>query len=411
MATNSSPAADTAPGHGKWLGWWAWAATILFVLWQVDFQFAYGFVADGIQRELDLSAGEATAVAALFLVSYGLMQVPAGLLLDRFGLHTVLPLAGSLGVASVAAFAQADSFAELAATRLLAGAAVAFAFPAAGKIARMHLPAGAFALAMALADMCFGVGAVLASWTDDALAHVPWRSLLNGLAIIGAVLTLHLALVLFRIKQPPATVESRGIPSDLRSLLARPEIRAACLLYAWGAGMAFGFGGYWNLRLQAECGCTAPQVSHLSTALFAGLAGGMGLSGVFGNSPARWRLLLRAGTSGAALLLLAILALSARADETNMQLLLFLFGASLGPSALAFPWATANLPPARSATAVGLVNAAGCLSGALAEALPAWLGGTQPTQIAVPVVYLLLAGLGVGVALRLPAAPVQTARI
>ena len=65
-------------------GWWQWGVTILFLLWQVAFQFAYGFFAEPIQAEFSLTAAEAAAVSSVYLLAYGLMQVPAGLLLDRF---------------------------------------------------------------------------------------------------------------------------------------------------------------------------------------------------------------------------------------------------------------------------------------------------------------------------------------
>lgn len=386
--------------------WWPWLATALFLLWQVDFQFVYGFVAEEIQQELALSAGQATAIAAIFLVSYGAMQVPAGMLLDRFGLRAVLPAATILGVASVAAFASANTFLELAATRLLAGTAVAFAFPAAGKIARVTLRPGAFALAMALADMCFGLGAVLASITSEALAELSWRANLHWLALAGGVITTHLIFVLFRTPLRDATETPASRRPGLRTLLGVPEVRAACLLYAWGAGMAFGFGGYWNLQLQAECGCTAPQVSHLSTALFAGLAAGMAVAGALASSAARWRLLLRAGTTATIALLATILVVSPHANEAVMIPLLAIFGIGLGPSALAFPWATSRLPADHAATVVGLVNATGCLAGALAEALPIWIDGGHPLHFAVPSVYLGLAALGLVVAWRLPPQPI-----
>ena len=104
-------AGDSPPstGSGGLRRWWPWVATIVFLLWQVDFQFAYGFAADPIQKELDLSSFEASMVAAVYLVTYGLMQIPAGLLVDRYGVAWLLPLMGALAAGSVLMFAQARS--------------------------------------------------------------------------------------------------------------------------------------------------------------------------------------------------------------------------------------------------------------------------------------------------------------
>ena len=81
--------------------WWPWGVTVLFVLWQVDFQFIYGFVAEPIQKELNLTASQAAAISSVYLLSYGLMQLPAGWLLDRLSIRWLLPLMAAFSALSV----------------------------------------------------------------------------------------------------------------------------------------------------------------------------------------------------------------------------------------------------------------------------------------------------------------------
>lgn len=139
-------------GHGSLRVWWPWWIAVLFLLWQVDFQFAYSFFADSIQREFQLTAFETAAISLAYLLAYGLMQLPAGILLDRFGARHVLPIAAALSALSVFLFSEAQGFPTLLASRILAGTFMAFVFPGTGKIARNRLPARRFALAMADSD-------------------------------------------------------------------------------------------------------------------------------------------------------------------------------------------------------------------------------------------------------------------
>lgn len=387
--------------------WWPWCAAILLLLWQVDFQFTYGFLADRIQQDLQLTSTEATAVSSAFLFVYGLMQIPAGWLIDRLGVRWVLPLAGWAAAGAVVFFARAESFGELAAGRALAGLFMAFMFPACGKIARVRLPAARFVLAMALADMCFGVGALTASNMTRFQTLVGWRELMSVHAMVGASLALVAVLSLARMPNP-AQLAARESSLPFLSLLLRKRVLLATGLYVWGAGLSFAFAGYWNLKLQAACHCTAPQVSALSTALFAGLAVGMLLSGVLASTPRRRRLALRVGTLTTLALFALVLWASPRAGFAELMPLMMLLGASLGTSALSFAVAVPGVPTHQSGTVVGIVNAAGCLGGALLQEIPIWLGGGRDDLEAMFHVYLAVAAVGVMLALMLPSASSDT---
>ncbi|MFP6640449.1 MAG: MFS transporter, partial [Myxococcota bacterium] len=248
--------------------WWPWGVTVLFVLWQVDFQFIYGFVAEPIQKELGLTASQAAAVSSVYLLSYGLMQLPAGWLLDRFSIRWLLPLMAAFSALSVFFFARSEDYSDLLWGRIMAGTFMAFAFPASGKIARMRLPANRFALAMALADMCFGVGAVLAGGLPGLFGDVEWRELMRWLGAIGLGLSILVWISLGGVGKEQSTFQPENLErGSVIQLLRRRSVFLGLLLYIWGAGLTFGFGGYWNLKLQESCGCTAPQVSEISTGL------------------------------------------------------------------------------------------------------------------------------------------------
>ena len=387
--------------------WWPWCVAVLFLLWQVDFQFAYSFFADSIQREFQLTAFETASISLAYLLAYGLMQLPAGILLDRFGARRLLPIAAGFSALSVFLFSEAQGFWTLLASRSLAGAFMAFVFPGTGKIARDRLPARRFALAMALADMCFGIGAISAVFIPTLFADTPWRLLMQGQALLGLALAAALWTTLFFTDSdhgpPQAEGSSEGrIRRRIIDALRLPLVRYGIGLYAWGAGLTFGFGGYWNIKLQEACGCTAAEISKLEMGLFSGLAAGMLIAGILGSRVERLRGIFRISTTLTLLLMAVTLMVSSSASTDQLLALMVGLGLLFGTCSLSFAVAGYGLPANQSATVVAIVNAAGCLSGALLQALPIWLGAGSASDSTVSITYLGIALFGVWVAWRLP---------
>ncbi len=152
--------------------WVAWGAATLFVTYQLAVQNSIGAMQSVMETDLSLSTVQITIVSASFLFVYAAMQIPAGLLLDRFRPRRLLPPM-ALGVAASAwLLAGADGFWSAVLARSLMGAFAAFAFPGAGLVSRRRLPLSQFALAMGLVDMAFGAGGLLGDAGGDALLSI-----------------------------------------------------------------------------------------------------------------------------------------------------------------------------------------------------------------------------------------------
>lgn len=388
---------------GNFRAWGPWGVAALFLLWQVDFQFTYGFFADTIQQEFRLTAFETASISLAYLLAYGLMQLPAGLLLDRFGARHVLPVAAAFSVLSVFLFSAAQGFWTLMGTRILAGAFMAFVFPATGKIARTRLPVHRFALAMAIADTCFGIGAMSAVFIPVLFTDMPWRLLMQGQAFLGLGLGFVVSVTLFLTKPDHAPPQVPGrIKDSIVESLKRPLVRLGIGLYIWGAGLILGFGGYWNVKLQEACGCTAAEISTLELGLFSGLTVGMLLAGILGGRVQRLRSIVRTSTSLTLVLITVTLWVSTTASTEQLLLLMVALGLLIGSCSLSFAVAGLGLPAGQTATVVAIVNAGGCLSGAVMQGLPIWLGDGSASFSTISITYFGVAVFGVWIAWRIP---------
>jgi sugar phosphate permease len=105
-----------------------------------------------LQQEFGLTPGEVGLLFSAFFWSYAILQVPVGLVLDRYGVTRVSRIGAFLwGVAS-GLVAFASGFGAVVTARILLGVAEAPAFPANSKATGYWFPRGERAMATAIFD-------------------------------------------------------------------------------------------------------------------------------------------------------------------------------------------------------------------------------------------------------------------
>lgn len=159
-----------------------------------------------LSAEFSLSAADLGFLTGVYFLSFGLFQIPLGVLLDRFGPRrtnaTLLLVAAAGGLA----FAHAHSFGGLVLGRALIGLGVSACLMASIQAFVLWFPPERTSTMIALGFSIGGLGAITASSPlHAALRHFDWREIFTALA----VLTLALSAIFFawvpeheRPKQP-----------------------------------------------------------------------------------------------------------------------------------------------------------------------------------------------------------------
>jgi MFS family permease len=232
VPSSSSPAAATTSrslppgGRAAWIAWGLAAACYLLALFH---RMSLGVAALDAEHRLGVGAGAVAALSVLQLTMYLLMQVPAGLLADRFGSRRTL----ALGMATMAAgemlFALAGTMPVSLLGRALIGAGDACIFLNVLRVAAHWFPRRRFSLLTAITA---GVGAVgqLATTLPLTLSlhQLGWTTTFAS----GAALTVVVAIVcLGALRERPAGApaprdhEHPPILAGLRSAWAHPATR------------------------------------------------------------------------------------------------------------------------------------------------------------------------------------------
>nr|WP_281380937.1 MFS transporter [Nocardioides panaciterrulae] len=145
----------------------------------------------------DISASQLATFTMLQLLVYAGMQIPVGLLVDRFGSRSVL-LAGTLLLtAAQSGFAVADSYGLALVARVFVGMGDAMTFICVLRLVTTWFPVRRIPLVTQLTGMLGQLGAVMAAipmtW---ALGHLGWTEAYLLAASLGIVLAVALLLVL-----------------------------------------------------------------------------------------------------------------------------------------------------------------------------------------------------------------------
>jgi sugar phosphate permease len=153
-----------------------------------------------LQQEFGLTDSEMGWLFSGFFWSYALLQVPVGMILDRFGVSTINRASTFLWSVLSAASAFAIGFGTLMSTRILLGVAEAPGFPASSKATGYWFPRQERAMATAIFDAAAKFSNVIgAPLVAVAVVNLGWRW---GFGITALTSFLYFLAFLFFYRDP-----------------------------------------------------------------------------------------------------------------------------------------------------------------------------------------------------------------
>ena len=149
----------------------------------------------GLAAEFGLSAAQLGLLTGVYFFSFGLFQIPLGVLLDRFGPRRVNGTLLLLAAAGAVVISISQSFESLVMGRALIGLGVSACLMASMQAFVLWFPAERTATMIALAYSMGGLGAITASAPLElALRHFDWRQIFQALAVVTLGLSAAFAL-------------------------------------------------------------------------------------------------------------------------------------------------------------------------------------------------------------------------
>jgi MFS family permease len=337
---------------------------------------APGVIAKDLMQAFGASGAIVGLLSATYFYGYAGLMVPAGLLIDAFGVRRAVAAGGAvMGLGGIAMGAAPDQI-VLFAGRLAVGLGATVTFIGALKIAAVWFPSSYFGTLSAVTATVGVFGSIVGTYPLAALVAVAgWR----GAFWIMGLLTLAGALACVGIvRDRPA---SGGAPAGLRPPLSE-VLRGMVLVlqnpHTWPPFLSFFFlySGVGNLMLwivpylKDVYGLPTTEAAFYATATSTALLLSAPLTGYLSDRVLRRRKLPYTLLTLSSFALWGVLVATAGTLPLwGVWVLLFSMGMVGGAFVLTWPIGREVNPPALAAIAVAVVNLGGFAGAALTQGL------------------------------------------
>lgn len=315
-----------------------------------------------LREHFNLSATGFGLLSAFYYYAYVPLQLPVGILLDRYGPRILLTLACFICVVGTFIFAGTSTFWVAATGRFLVGFGSAFAFVGVLKLATIWLPEDKLAMVSGMAAALGTIGAMIGDNVLGVLVlNVGWETTVKITAYFGLFLMVLLWLGI-RDKRGlegghSGTVESfRKSMIDLLLIMRNGQMWInglfGCLVYL----PTTVFAELWGIPyLKNAHGLTQSSADFANSLLFLGFTIGAPLMGLLSDKLKRRKPPMLFGAMGAAIIIMVVLYLPGL-TEFHIKVLMFLLGLLYSAQCIVFAVGRELSPNEAAGTAMALTN-------------------------------------------------------
>ncbi len=374
VVTTKQHSVSARPGLlPNWLGWTICILAALFYAYEYYLRISVSVISDQLMLDYHINATRIGSLYAIYYFIYAPMQLPAGVLVDKFGPRRLLTIACMICALGAFLFTATPYFAVVMVGRALIGFGSAFAFIGVLKLATIWLPAERFAFVASCNSALGTIGAMVGDISLTYLVQrMGYRPTLAVAAGVGFLLSLLIYFVVRDVSyqhddfDPDNNIEFRQVITGLFQILRSRSIWLTGLVGMFIYLPTTAFAEAWGIGyLQYAQHLSREEAAFGVSMLFLGFTMATPLSGVISDLIKRRTLPMLIGGLLGALFMTIILYGGETLVPTKITLytLLFLVGVSYSVQPLVFAIGKEISPLYASGTAVAVINAFVMLGG------------------------------------------------
>jgi MFS family permease len=350
--------------------WLIFILSCLFYFYQFILQVSPDAIGPDLAVDFSVTSHRLGMLSAAFFLSYTVMQIPVGVLLDRYGPHRLLTVASIICALSSISFAFAPYLIVASVSRLAMGLGAAVVFIGSLKLISTWFSMSRFTLMIGIFSTVGMLGAIAGQAPLSLLiAHFGWRSTMFALGVFGFVLAL---LILLLIKNSPVkNIKLQKKPlavfkKELAIVFKNKQLWLVAVYTGILSIPCIAFSSLYGIPfLMAKYPVDMLTAARMVSLILLGIGIGSPVWGVISDHMKRRLPPLIIAAVGSPLLLLFIVYIPV-ADLATTKMLLFAFGFISAASLSAFTIASEVNKHANIATAMAVVNTFDTLGGTLA---------------------------------------------
>lgn len=360
------------------LAWTICGLGALFYTYEYLLRITPSVMEPALSAHFNLTATTFGLLSSIYYYAYVPMQLPVGVLLDRYGPRILLTLACIVCVIGTFMFGSTNQYWVAACGRFLVGFGSAFAFVGVMKLATIWLPEDKMAMVAGMAAALGTIGAMLGDNLMGKLVfNAGWYQTVQWSAVIG----IFLAIILwYGIREHDKKDHLCGTITNFRQslidlwiILKNKQIWInglfGCLVYLPTTVIA----ELWGIPyLKAAHHLTHDGADFINSMLFLGFTVGAPLIGFISDKIRRRKTPMIIGASGAALIMIIILYVPGL-TEGSLEILMFLLGLLYSSQCIVFAVARELSPSEAAGTAMAATNMIVMLGAMIFQPIIGWL--------------------------------------
>jgi predicted MFS family arabinose efflux permease len=229
-------------------------------------------VSFSFMQDFDTDAAGVAMLASSYFWGYTLMQIPAGLLVDRYGVKRVVLLSMAASSLGSAAFALAPNLMDVFIARLIVACGDALVFTALLKLVAQSFSDQRFGVMSGISQVSGYVGGVMATTPlASAVTGFGWRACFIFIACVGVA---NLAFASFALKADSASRSTKtlgGVFAATSQSLAQMANWGCAMTFASHFAVVTTLSGVWGIPMVAHFFNISPSAA--STPLLAFMVG------------------------------------------------------------------------------------------------------------------------------------------
>ncbi len=333
----------------------------LFYAYEYLLRISPSVMETSLRHHFGLTATGFGLLSSVYYYAYVPMQLPVGVLMDRFGPRRLLTLSCLVCVLGTLMFSQTQHYQIAMIGRFLVGAGSAFAFVGVLKLATIWLPEDRLAMVAGLTSALGTLGAILGdNFISLIVEKADWQATDGYTAIFGAILA---AFLWFGIHDHKRDQKSGGTINsfkrnliDLNIILRNKQIWLnglfGCLVYL----PTTVFAELWGIPYLVHAhGMTEIQAGFANSVLFFGFMVGAPLMGFVSDHLKCRKKPMIFGASGAAVAMILIL-YCPHLPHTTINVLMFVLGLFYSAQTIVFAVGRELSPNEAAGTAIAITN-------------------------------------------------------
>ncbi|MBI4986729.1 MAG: MFS transporter [Rhodocyclales bacterium] len=364
------------------LAWSVWGLGALLYLIAFYQRVAPAVITDQLMTDFGIGRAALGNLSAFYFYSYVAMQIPTGIIADRWGPRRLLTAGAGVAALGTLLFAAAQDIFWASTGRLLIGASVAVAFVSMLKLASHWFAPRQYALATGMALFMGVVGGVVAGVPLRLLVEAfGWRAVMGVSAACTALLC---AAIWLWVRDDPSARGYAGhfqghgagrrepILRELAQALSYRNLWLLTLVPIGFSGAVLTFAGLWGVPwLRQVHGLDPKSAAAITSTLLVSWALGGPLLGAWSE---------RMGRRKPLYVVTSAIALAGWAAVIFLPLPLWLLvgllvpvGFASGNLIIGFAWAKESVPLRLTGTASGICNMGPLLGGMLLQPGVGWV--------------------------------------